>query len=71
MGAAICAFPVGMLTVDAFAFTQMTFVLFIVLGLAAAELNIRRSVAPIEDLDRMGVRPGGTPARRAALERRA
>jgi hypothetical protein len=49
--AAIAAFGVGMFTYDAFAFIQVTFVLFILLGLAAPELRAaaaeRRRVAAL------------------------
>jgi polysaccharide biosynthesis protein PslJ len=40
LGAAITAFAVGMLTYDAFTFIQVTFISFIMLGLAAAALRL-------------------------------
>ena len=39
--AAIYAFAIGMLTYDAFSFIQVTFVLFLLLGLSAAALSLR------------------------------
>jgi hypothetical protein len=45
LAAAIYAFAIGMGTYDAFSFIQVTFLLFILLGVAAAELRLRpRSV---------------------------
>jgi hypothetical protein len=58
LGAAITAFAVGMLTYDAFTFIQVTFISFILLGLAAAALRL--------DPGRDGVRPSApqpSPAR--------
>jgi polysaccharide biosynthesis protein PslJ len=40
LGAALTAYAVGMLTYDAFSFIQVTFVSFILLGLAAAALRL-------------------------------
>jgi O-antigen ligase len=40
LSAAITAYAIGMITYDAFSFIQVTFLLFIVLGLAAAALRI-------------------------------
>jgi hypothetical protein len=40
MAASITAFGIGMLTYDAFSFTQVTFLLFIVLGLSAGALHL-------------------------------
>jgi hypothetical protein len=40
LGASLTAFPVGMLTYDAFSFIQVTFLAFILLGLAAAACRI-------------------------------
>jgi polysaccharide biosynthesis protein PslJ len=41
LAAAIYAYAIGMATYDAFSFIQVTFLLFIVLGVAAAELRMR------------------------------
>ena len=47
IAASVVAYAVGMLTYDAFSFIQVTFVLFVLLGLAAALLRHQRSlVAP-------------------------
>jgi hypothetical protein len=43
LGAALTAYAVGMLTYDAFSFIQVTFVAFIMLGLAAAALRLAGS----------------------------
>ena len=46
LASAIYAYAIGMATYDAFSFIQVTFLLFIVLGVAAAELRLRpRSLA--------------------------
>lgn len=45
LAASVTSFAVGMLTFDAFGFTQVTFLFWILLGLAAALLNIS-TVAP-------------------------
>jgi hypothetical protein len=39
LGSSVAAYAVGMLTFDAFAFTQVTFLLFVLLGLGAALVN--------------------------------
>jgi hypothetical protein len=41
LASAIYAFAIGMATYDAFSFIQVTFLLFVVLGIAAAELRLR------------------------------
>jgi hypothetical protein len=40
LGASVASFAVGMLTFDAFSFTQAAFIFWIVLGLSAAFLKI-------------------------------
>ena len=40
LAAAVTAFPIGMLTFDAFGFTQVFFVFWIILGLSAAMITI-------------------------------
>jgi polysaccharide biosynthesis protein PslJ len=49
LAAAMVAFPIGMLTFDAFSFTQVPFLFWIMLGLSAAlirESDLRRRVTP-------------------------
>jgi polysaccharide biosynthesis protein PslJ len=46
LAASIYAFAIGMGTYDAFSFIQVTFLLFIVLGVAAAELRLRPRPLP-------------------------
>jgi len=41
MGAAILGFGIGMLTYDAFSFIQVTFLFWLLLGIAGALLRIR------------------------------
>jgi hypothetical protein len=62
LAAAIGAFGFGMLTYDAFSFIQVSFLFFIMLGVAGAELNTRRSLATLAD-DAPAERPKA-PARR-------
>jgi hypothetical protein len=50
LGASLVAFPVGMLTYDAFAFIQVTFLSFILMGIAAAAC--RMSDESVEAADR-------------------
>ena len=45
LAAAIVAFAVGMATYDAFSFIQVTFLLFILLGVAASELTLEARAA--------------------------
>jgi hypothetical protein len=42
IAAGITAFAVGMLTYDAYSFIQVTFLSFILMGLAAAAMRLRR-----------------------------
>jgi hypothetical protein len=65
LAAAVCAFPVGMMTYDAFSFIQVTFLFFILLGIAAAELRLGQAVVPEDEANVIA------DARRAAIRQRA
>ncbi len=51
LAAAIAGFGVGMFTYDAFSFTQITFVFWILLGLAAAMLRITQGPQTLRTAD--------------------
>jgi polysaccharide biosynthesis protein PslJ len=61
LAASILGFAVGMLTFDAFGFTQVFFIFWILLGVSAALLAV-----PVEELVRE--RPGPRPVRAVAVE---
>ena len=49
LAASITGFGVGMLTFDAFSFTQVTFVFWILLGLSAAMLRINEEMGQVRE----------------------
>ena len=51
LAAAICAFPIGMMTYDAFSFIQVTFLFFILLGIAGAELRLGSAVVSPDEAE--------------------
>jgi hypothetical protein len=51
LAAAICAFPIGMMTYDAFSFIQVTFLFFILLGVAGAELRLGAAVVSPDEAE--------------------
>jgi polysaccharide biosynthesis protein PslJ len=68
IAAAVAAFAVGMLTYDAFAFIQATFLLFILVGLGAALLAEPRTPVAVETLTSRRAPPPRRPIRMARGE---
>ena len=66
LAASVTAFGIGMLTYDAFAFIQVTFLFFILLSFAAAALAMRddpaAAAAPEPRSPLAGLDPGGSHA---------
>ena len=65
LAASVAAYGVGMLTFDAFSFIQVTFLLFILVGLGSALLAERPAPVPVPP-QRRSLSAGAAPSHPAA-----